>query len=810
MSPWEMADRMHRNPTVTRLLSGLILLALILSSLPLAPVAAQGAAPALTIASRDETGIDLLLAVPPVEVRPAPGGEYVAVSIPGLASAGDPGQPELPVLTARLVVPPDVPVTLSVGDVVTHNLPLDAPPAPAATLGAEWSTDGSQVRSVYTNEAGPTYAATGLYPADLCAITADEVVRQWRLVQVTCTPARYQPDARTLLVTQEARLRLSFADSAAAPSGLAAQSSDPLAASLASALLNPGDLARYRGASAGLAAAALPEVLGTHRLMVDEAGLYSVTYEELLSAGANLAGVQSSTIRLTRDGVEIALQVIDANGTFGPGDRFLFYGEPRYDEYGGANSYLLSWGGVDGLRVGTRPEGPAGASGGFLTATATLRNYDPRWPDPYRLDWKDLYLYDSVYNPAAEDGHYYGGQLVPPGSQESAADPEWFAGTVAGLAGTAGTLTVSLRSPDESSSNAVDFAFGSFTLGASYTTFVPFLSRGGNAGAASVTAAALPEPPYANLGHRSWTGSEGVTYTFPVAVTDGLHILRLTMPGRPISRILVVAPTLTYPLARVAGYSAVVDGQAGARTYGLAGFPDGNVAVWDVSDPSRPVVLSGVPATAGGRLTFSDDRAPAARYAIAAPSGLKQVSAIEKVAPVSLEPAAQYLIVTHPDFAAAAQTLAAHRTASGLSTRVVTTQAIYDRFSGGLMDAEAIRPLSWRPTPLGSNPMGARPSPTSSSWAMRRTDSRTRLNHGAANFLPPFLGEDFDPNWGGQSASDHMFANQRRTVPSVLVGRIPARTADEAAAVVAKVVAYETNGAGPPYRMPCLQPMIRT
>ncbi len=790
---------MQPDSSVARVARALLALLLVVLLIPLAPTpiaGAQGASATLELVDRDEAGMNLRFVLPALDVRPTSDGDYSIVSIPGLLPAGDLGGPELPVITARVVVPPNVPVSLTVTAATARTVTLDAPPLPAAGLSAEFSPDGNLARTRYAVEPGDIYLAVGVHPPELCVISADDVVRRWRLLQITCTPARYQPGDRSLLVADEAHLRLSFADTAGDAPGLAAQSADPLAATLAAALLNPGDMARYPVIDAPVAAAALPEPAGSFRLQVDEEGLYAITHDELVAAGAAVTGIDSRTIRLTGGGEEVAILVEDSDDEFGSGDRFLFYGQPSDSIYGAANAYLLSWGGADGRRLETRPAAAAAATPGQLLAVATLRNYDPRWPDPWRADWTDLYLYDSAYSAAAEDGHYYAGQLVP-GSDGAPADPEWFAATLPGLTGRTGTLTVTLRSPEAASSNKVDFAFGSITQAAAHTTFVPFVSRGGTTGVASVKAnAAGLEPTYTALGQESWTGSDAVTYQFPVAVTDGLHVLKLTLPERPLSRVMVVAPTITYPVSRALGGSLVADGQAGAHTYRVSGVADGPFAVWDVTDPSRPVALSGIAPAAGGRLSFSDDPPAAARYALASSSGVRRVSAITKLSPVALQPAAQYLIITHPDFLSAAQNLAAHRSASGLSTRVVTTQSIYDRLSAGLMDAEAIRTFvreayaSWR------DPDGG---PTLTYLLLLGDgsyDFKDRLNHGAANYVPPYLGEDFDPYWEGQSASDHMYANERLTVPSVQVGRVPVRTAAEASAVVGKIIAYETEGAG--------------
>ncbi len=152
--------------------------------------------------------MNLRFVLPALDVRPTSDGDYSIVSIPGLLPAGDLGGPELPVITARVVVPPNVPVSLTVTAATARTVTLDAPPLPAAGLSAEFSPDGNLARTRYAVEPGDIYLAVGVHPPELCVISADDVVRRWRLLQITCTPARYQPGDRSLLVADEAHLRL--------------------------------------------------------------------------------------------------------------------------------------------------------------------------------------------------------------------------------------------------------------------------------------------------------------------------------------------------------------------------------------------------------------------------------------------------------------------------------------------------------------------------------------------------------------------------------------------------------------------------
>ncbi len=785
-----------------------MLAASLLPSLALAqtPTAAQSSTATLAPAGEDADGIEMAWTLPPFTLDTITFGErsFTTVSAEGLVSGGMVGAPELPILSARAVVPSGVPVQLEILGQDTEAVALEAPPLPVARVASDGWTPEKPGAPTYVREMEPALYAVS---PDLCTITADEQVRSWRLVQVTCLPMRYRAEDRSLLITKQARIRLAFANPPSSEAAASAQSADPLAGSVALGVLNPTDLARFAQPTSPLSSQAdLPAVAGRYRLQTAAAGIHVVTYDELVAAGVPLQGIASASLRLFNGGQEVALLIEDPDGTFGPGDRFFFYAWERPSVYGTDNSYSLDWGGADGLRLGTRAASAAGANPEYLMAQAHLRNYDPRYSDPWRSTWTDVNVYEHTYSPIADDGHFYAGTAMTRGAADMP-DREWFAVEVPAAPNSQGTLSIPLRGMTEDAHHLL-FDFGTQTNNAPFSVYVPFLSRIAPPGATSTaTRAFASEPPYTHLGDRTWAGLDPVTYDFPVTVTDGLNLLRVSLPGQDdgqggilVERTDVVSPRLLYPVGRVPSGSVVAAGQAGAHSYRLPSLGSANARVWDVSDPYSPIALTGVaPSTRAGQweLTFGDSTPAAALYAIAGGSGLKRVTGVAALAPVEMNPAAQYLVITHPDFLAAAEALTQHRQAqSGLSTRIITTQAIYDRFSGGLLDPEAIRSFITAAYQAWTGPGDAPLLTYVVLIGDGSYDFKDRLNHGAANYIPPYLGEDFDPHWGGQSGSDHIFGNARRTPPSVLIGRIPARTAVEAMGFVLKLKAYETGSTG--------------
>jgi uncharacterized repeat protein (TIGR01451 family) len=141
----------------------------------------------------------------------------------------------------------------------------------------------------------------------------------------------------------------------------------------------------------------------------------------------------------------------------------------------------------------------------------------------------------------------------------------------------------------------------------------------------------------------------------------------------------------------------------------------------------------------------------------------------------------EYLIVTHPLFRRAAQRIARLKEAEGLATAVVETDAAYDRFSGGVVEPRAVQALV-RAAAGESGRLGF--------VLLVGDDSFDPLDHagrGAPSFVPSLFARD--SGWG-LVPSENLYADlDDDGRPDLAIGRLPVRTADEAAAAADKVAA---------------------
>lgn len=174
-----------------------------------------------------------------------------------------------------------------------------------------------------------------------------------------------------------------------------------------------------------------------------------------------------------------------------------------------------------------------------------------------------------------------------------------------------------------------------------------------------------------------------------------------------------------------------------------------------------------------------------------------------RAGPVPGQAGASYLIITHADLQDALGPLIALKQAQGDTVGVVEVQWAYDAFSFGARDPAAIRALiatavaQWSAAPRAVLLVGAGTVRMRGGASRDPTPGLALSDAPIADpLIPPFLVRGIDPS--GAIACDTCLtrldtADVRDDIlPNLPIGRIPARTLDEARTVVAKIVTHAT------------------
>jgi hypothetical protein len=243
-----------------------------------------------------------------------------------------------------------------------------------------------------------------------------------------------------------------------------------------------------------------------------------------------------------------------------------------------------------------------------------------------------------------------------------------------------------------------------------------------------------------------------------------------------------------------------------AATYVLSGA-DGATQVWDVTDPLSPLRMNA--SLSGSNLRFSNDALRLREYIGFSGSFLTPKSE-GKVIPQNLHAtiAADYLIVTPPQFLAQAQRLADfHKQRNNLSTVIATTGQIFNEFAGGAPDPTAIRDFAkmyfdkyrtiW--TQKGKYLL---------LFGKASFDYKDRIP-GNTNLVPayesvsslePLSTYTSDDFFGFLEDGEDINSSVVVNTLDIGIGRIPAKTVEEATAFVNKVFDYHSAAAFGPWR----------
>ncbi len=233
------------------------------------------------------------------------------------------------------------------------------------------------------------------------------------------------------------------------------------------------------------------------------------------------------------------------------------------------------------------------------------------------------------------------------------------------------------------------------------------------------------------------------------------------------------------------------DGTHGrARATGLEGE---TAALYGVSSPAAPVYAD-LPPPDGGQVEAGLPAAEQRDYVLVTDRGYRTPAYIGAGPEPSLraeERAADLIVIAHDSFIDAVEPLVERRRAQGLRVEVVPISRVYDEFSDGVFTPVAIRDFL-----AYAHAHWQRPAP---GYVLLVGDAshdyRDYLGTGVPNYVPTY---EVRVQSSILTASDAFFAcvDGADHVPEMAVGRLPVSSADEAAAVVRKILAYEDGEPG--------------
>jgi hypothetical protein len=553
---------------------------------------------------------------------------------------------------------------------------------------------------------------------------------------------------------------------------------------------------------------------GWAKLTVADRGVYAVSGSDLTTAGINITAIDPNSLRLFTQGGrnqprelldpsgswqsgqamrEVAVRVESGgDGTFDPGDRVIFYGVSARDwldyydpaaadtlfhehTHTSTNCYYLAWGGTFAgapRRMADVDAAPVAAPDRISYTHREYRERDLISDFDYRGDgwlWLDI---DRAGNSAYGLGTVTVNHLVASVPQE--------------------LLSLGLAPYDQYNDN--HHAVFRRAQGAQEVV----------------------------IGGRVWSTQPGQRYYedgVPIRIAgnfllEGDNTIKFQVPGdlNPNDEQLFAWFALRYERRIIASGDAVAfstPDTTGLVNMFARGFSNaGTLYAFDVTDAWTPARLTGgVASPSGGgrslRVGFALD---GRRHLWAGTSGAFRRPSLSRLSPVELRTettSPNMLIITHRDMRSAADRLRSFRAGGrvplfpGAAVKVVTTDEVYDNFSGGMPDPMAIRNYIKY---LFDNFPDANGNPRLGYVLLLGDATEDFRNY--ASVQPDFVPSNlyFTRNtlfafstdeWFGQlDAGDQVPGHG---VLDVALGRLPAASAEEAALLVDKVIGYETQ-----------------
>jgi hypothetical protein len=752
------------------------------------------------VISQNENGITLEVQFPDVRQVTTEDG-YTRFEISGLNQNYAPGFPLLPVLNIPLTLPDcrtDVQVQIEKSEALSELKPLifiDQPNTPI-----DQNSGADQAKSVSLE------FAQSQYPPAIAELSELGVFREHYLSRLRVYPL--QVNGNSARFFRKMRIHIRFLDHQPVYRSVPQKEAELLGKIVA----NPAQLSYGKIYTRQTAQAPLynPVAAGRTRvkLIVDQNGIYKVTGDDLADANVDLSTINPAQMRLTNRGKDVPIFLRGVqDGTFDPEDVLEFWGERNErtfthlypdvyaDPFSDENVYWLSWDGSAGARiieengsiVATR-SGQYNPSAYFTTTVHVERdNYFERFgqANQEELSYKrDHWFFDGGIKAVGKKPYTF--ELVYP--EKNSFDPVYVKVMMSGLSFKQALGNV------EQPHQAMIWLNNAF-VGQSRSDWF-------SQDTATITNFRNSTIRNADLQH----GTNTLEVQMPVLPDVGDP----ANPSKGTDIVLLNWFEVTYDRQ----YKAHNDYIEFTKPT-FVPFPNVDLFQFEIDNFSSPdidiykigvskivnfkIELINEPNSQHYKLTFQDNiQGNEVRYVALTESQKKKPLKIELDRPWdasapervlrSANNAADYLIITHGKLLASVQQLADYRRSQGATVEVVDVQEIYDEFNFGIKSPLAIQDFL--------------------RYAFFNWNRNTRLKYvlffGSSNLnykLRDNVAEDLVPTFlyqtekFGAVASDYPFSliAGNDELPDLFVGRLPARTPSEVAAITNKIIEYEQN-----------------
>ncbi|NIQ91672.1 MAG: hypothetical protein GWN93_22785, partial [Deltaproteobacteria bacterium] len=743
--------------------------------------------PGVYILAADETGTTLELRTDSFDftILEAEGQEYERLKIPDYIHGFTPevGKPELPLKGILLDIPEGNSATLTVLQ-TEDELHTGYRVYPVPEKAVDDQAQLAHVGEIFAIDEA-AYSVDSFYPETVARLGEQYIFRGQQKQQIVFSPLTFNPATGEIRHYRRIRIRVDYAAGewakATGPEptvwspSVADEGSIDLSSFLQMAFLTPSMIVNPIASvlsSAAILVRAIwaPPAAATpaYKILVVEDGIYRLTKTWLEANGVDVSTFDLSQVRIYNLGQEIAIYVYDENGDdlFDPEDYIYFYAEAveeSYAKYTTDNVYWLTLEGGAGApkRMAEIDSTPASGSVPSIHSFTVHHEEDRKyWARAPGGDSLDRYFFDPYV-------------IGPDVGYAGAGDPVSFDFSLPGVNGE-GTLKI-MMAGTWAPSHQVDISLNGIPLGTYSWSDIAFYE------------AAIED----------------------VDLVDGINTVTLEcLTG--VDSIAVDWFEVTYPRRFEANGDLLTFSHDTGYRFQVSDFGTNNLLAFDITSPVNveriinfdtidtggpgPYTLDFEPPTGSGERTY---------LVLTADQVLDPVAIIEDDYGNLADPAigSDYILITHREVGWDVSgdpypwltDLVALRQAQGLRVKVVDVEDIFDEFSYGMETPEAIRDFlayaytSWTPP----EPQYVLLAGDSTRNPKNNPDPSLGIDT-VTTYIPTYL--TFTEHMG-ETATDEWFVRVSGddAISDLYLGRLPAKSAAEATAMVNKILAYEDN-----------------
>lgn len=729
---------------------------------------------------------------------------YTEIYFAGADWTLDVGKPRLPIYTQRIGIPVVGTPTVTV---------IQARPEIRNVENIRITPDDPIFPSPTTNSRSDTSRAHGFYPTQLVEAIPVGFVREQRIASLQINPIQYNSATKQLRIFQSVTFRIDFPSFSgtgvnsglgtspggtvsAAPSTFSRNS--PAFESLFQSTLRNYEQAKLwrsqRRMPYGNHARGAPTLTaGTHRfkISITRTNLYRITYNNIKAAGIEPEDIDLDTVRLESSGQKQGIYVFDENenNTLDAGERMVFYGRALADnKFTDENIYWLRFtlqgepkAGIEGSRVEERDVTPQTPN--LIAPTAFLT----------RARFEENVHHDVLAGTAIKSelaDHYF--WVAFRGGNVDTSRKDLFIEVPKAVPRLAIDRLATLRLKFQGASrrgNALHRArisFNGLPLGR-----IEEWKR-------QVSQIATRSIPWARV-HNNQVNAMRIEALDKNHTPAGSYDFYLDWYEFDYWRSFQAEAN------RLEFNTNTEPRNRGKVHYNVRNIFHDTIDVYQIDETGITSKLTGGKVSRAGTshdILFEDTVNQYKRYFVISRSGYRSINALVPTPPTPLRnPSnqADYVVITHPNFAESIQPLVEFRRSQGLTTTVVDIGDIYDEFSDGIFNPFAIRRFlryaynSWQqPAPTYVILVGDAHYDYKNTTVERyRRDPNFR---GTYNLYPIFVPTYH--GWApasGETAMDQRFVNisGEDALPDMLIGRLSVQTPEELTTMVEKIINYE-------------------